>query len=136
MLDAGHYALNQWDALVRYTSDPRLSIDNNLSERTLRMVVIGRKNYLFAGSETVYFCHKTILCNPAQSHFLRYIPKGLFKADSVGNKLRAYRQLHGLTQKDLAKQLCIDPSTIMDWENQNHKISKKMFQRLKHVFLF
>ena len=45
------YALNQWDALVRYTSDPRLSIDNNLSERTLRMVVIGRKNYMFAGSE-------------------------------------------------------------------------------------
>jgi len=51
MSKAIHYALNQWDALVRYTSDPRLSIDNNLSERTLRMVVIGRKNYLFAGSE-------------------------------------------------------------------------------------
>jgi transposase len=45
------YTLNQWDALIRYTSDPMLSIDNNLSERTLRMVVIGRKNYLFAGSE-------------------------------------------------------------------------------------
>lgn len=51
MSKAINYALNQWDALVRYTSDPRLSIDNNLSERTLRMVVIGRKNYLFAGSE-------------------------------------------------------------------------------------
>jgi len=51
MSKAIHYALNQWAALVRYTSDPRLSIDNNLSERTLRMVVIGRKNYLFAGSE-------------------------------------------------------------------------------------
>jgi len=45
------YALNQWDALLRYTSDPRLSIDNNISERMLRMVVIGRRNYLFAGSE-------------------------------------------------------------------------------------
>jgi hypothetical protein len=45
------YTFNQWDALVRYTSDPILSIDNNLSERTLRMVVLGRKNYLFAGSE-------------------------------------------------------------------------------------
>jgi transposase len=45
------YALNQWDALIRYTTDPMLSIDNNLSERTLRMVVIGRRNYLFAGSE-------------------------------------------------------------------------------------
>lgn len=45
------YALNQWDALNRYTTDPILEIDNNLSERTLRMVVIGRKNYMFAGSE-------------------------------------------------------------------------------------
>jgi len=45
------YALNQWDALMRYTEDPQLDIDNNISERALRMVVIGRKNYLFAGSE-------------------------------------------------------------------------------------
>ena len=45
------YSLNQWDALNRYVDDPMLEIDNNLSERTLRMVVIGRKNYMFAGSE-------------------------------------------------------------------------------------
>ena len=51
MYKAITYALNQWDALVRYTSDPRLSIDNNISERALRMVVLGRKNFLFAGSE-------------------------------------------------------------------------------------
>ena len=45
------YAVNQWKALNRYIEDPILSIDNNVSERTLRMVVIGRKNYMFAGSE-------------------------------------------------------------------------------------
>jgi len=45
------YSLNQWEALNRYVDDPILEIDNNLSERTLRMVVIGRKNYMFAGSE-------------------------------------------------------------------------------------
>jgi transposase len=45
------YAFNQWDALLEYTRDPLLSIDNNISEQMLRMVVIGRKNYLFAGSE-------------------------------------------------------------------------------------
>jgi len=45
------YSLNQWDALLRYLDDPTLAIDNNLSERTLRMVAIGRKNYMFAGSE-------------------------------------------------------------------------------------
>ena len=38
------YALNQWEALNRYIENPILDIDNNISERTLRMVVIGR-NY-------------------------------------------------------------------------------------------
>ena len=45
------YTLNQWEALNRYIEDPILDIDNNISERTLRMVVIGRRNYMFAGSE-------------------------------------------------------------------------------------
>ena len=37
--------------MSRYVDDPLLEIDNNLSERTLRMVVIGRKKYLYAGRE-------------------------------------------------------------------------------------
>lgn len=45
------YAQNQWQALRRYTEDGRLTIDNNISERTLRHQAIGRKNWLFLGSE-------------------------------------------------------------------------------------
>jgi transposase len=45
------YAQNQWEALRRYTADGRLTIDNNVSERTLRHQAIGRKNWLFLGSE-------------------------------------------------------------------------------------
>ncbi len=45
------YARNQWTALRRYTEDGRLTIDNNISERTLRHQAIGRKNWLFLGSE-------------------------------------------------------------------------------------
>ena len=45
------YASNQWQALRRYVEDGRLSIDNNVSERTLRHQAIGRKNWLFLGSE-------------------------------------------------------------------------------------
>lgn len=44
------YARNQWPALRRYTEDGRLTIDNNVSERTLRHQAIGRKNWLFLGS--------------------------------------------------------------------------------------
>ena len=45
------YARNQWAALRRYVSDGRLTIDNNVSERTLRLQAIGRKNWQFLGSE-------------------------------------------------------------------------------------
>lgn len=44
------YARNQWQALRRFVEDGRLRIDNNLSERTLRPVAIGRKNWLFVGN--------------------------------------------------------------------------------------
>ena len=45
------YTLNNWKALNRYTEAPYLSIDNNHSERQIKQMVIGRKNWLFAGSE-------------------------------------------------------------------------------------
>ena len=45
------YARNQGEALRCYTEDGRLTIDNNVSERTLRHQAIGRKNWLFLGSE-------------------------------------------------------------------------------------
>ena len=48
---AVRYALGRWDALVRYVDDGRLEIDNNTAERALRVVALGRKNYLFAGSD-------------------------------------------------------------------------------------
>ena len=44
-------ALNRWDAFLRYTSDGRISISNNVIERLLRPVAIGRKKFLFVGSE-------------------------------------------------------------------------------------
>ena len=46
------YALSRWDALIRYRDDGYIEIDNNAAERALRAVALGRKNYLFAGSDT------------------------------------------------------------------------------------
>ena len=45
------YALSRWPALTRYRDDGRVEIDNNAAERSLRAVALGRKNYLFAGSD-------------------------------------------------------------------------------------
>jgi transposase len=46
------YALGRWTQLIRYTTDGSLEADNNAAERALRAVALGRKNYLFAGSDS------------------------------------------------------------------------------------
>jgi transposase len=50
MAEALGYALNNWAALVRYTEAGFLAIDNNVAEREMKRVAIGRKNWLFVGS--------------------------------------------------------------------------------------
>ncbi len=49
--DAIGYVRNQWGALTRFLDDARLELDNNAAERSLRRVAVGRKNWMFAGSE-------------------------------------------------------------------------------------
>jgi hypothetical protein len=46
------YALGRWPALTRYCDDGLIEIDNNSAERALRAVALGRKNYLFTGSDS------------------------------------------------------------------------------------
>jgi hypothetical protein len=45
------YVRNQWTRLNRYLDDGLLDIDNNAAERALRGIVVGKKNWLFAGSD-------------------------------------------------------------------------------------
>jgi transposase len=48
---AVRYALGRWAALLRFCDDGNIEIDNNAAERALRVVALGRKNFLFAGSD-------------------------------------------------------------------------------------
>jgi len=48
---AVRYALGRWAALLRFCDDGGIEIDNNAAERALRVVALGRKNFLFAGSD-------------------------------------------------------------------------------------
>src|SRR4051794_19533576 len=50
MRGAIDYLRNHWQALVRYTTDGKLAIDNGAAERALRGLTIGRRNWLFCGS--------------------------------------------------------------------------------------
>ena len=45
------YALNRWPSFTLFLDDGRVAIDNNAAERAIKPVTLGRKNYLFAGSD-------------------------------------------------------------------------------------
>lgn len=45
------YSRNQWTALCRFINDPQIPLDNNASEGALRVVALGRKNFLFVGHD-------------------------------------------------------------------------------------
>jgi len=75
------YALVRWPALTRYRDDGRIEIDNNSAERSIRPVVLGRRNYLFAGSDiggeraaSIYSLIGTALLNGIDPYlYLRYV---------------------------------------------------------------
>ena len=46
------YARSRWPALTRYLADGRLEISNNAAERAIRPLALGRKNWIFAGSDS------------------------------------------------------------------------------------
>ena len=50
MGQATKYTLNQWKALTRFLDHGALELDNNIAERALRMIAVGRSNWLFLGS--------------------------------------------------------------------------------------
>lgn len=75
------YALSNWIALARFCEDGRLEVDNNAAERALRAVALGRKNWLFAGSDdggeraaTIYTLIGTAKLNGLDPEgYLRYV---------------------------------------------------------------
>ena len=62
------YMRNNWQALKRFLGDARLPIDNNEAERDLRRVAIGRKNWMFVGSEKAGERTAIILTIVASAH--------------------------------------------------------------------
>lgn len=48
---AVRYALRQWTELTVFLDDPTVPPDNSRSEAALRVVALGRKNFLFVGNE-------------------------------------------------------------------------------------
>ena len=87
------YALNQWDRLLVYLEDPIVTPDNNMAENGIRPFVLGRKNWLFAGtpkgaeaSALLYSLIETAKANNFEPYcYLRYIFEHLPKANSLAD---------------------------------------------------
>jgi len=47
------------------------------------------------------------------------------RVDNLGDRLREYRRVHGMSQKKLAKQLGVDPTTLAGWERGKHHPSRR-----------
>ena len=85
---AVRYVLNNWKALNVFTTDGRLTIDNNLSERTVRALAIGRNNWKFIGSEPAGYRMAvlfTIMANAKRHHLepFEYVRDLLVKMSSL-----------------------------------------------------
>ena len=87
------YTLNQWDRLVVYLDDPILTPDNNMAENAIRPFVLGRKNWLFAGtpkgaeaSALLYSLIETAKANNCEPYsYLRHIFEHLPWAHSLAD---------------------------------------------------
>ena len=87
------YALNQWDRLVAYLDDPILTPDNNMAENGIRPFVLGRKNWLFAGtpkgaeaSALLYSLIETAKANNCEPYcYLRHIFEHLPRARTLAD---------------------------------------------------
>jgi transposase len=81
LASAFNYSLNRWEALCRYTQDGRLEIDNTIAERSIRGMGIGRRNFLFFGSDSggqraaiIYSLIETCKLNNIDSQrYLQYV---------------------------------------------------------------
>ncbi|QDS98856.1 IS66 family transposase [Adhaeretor mobilis] len=90
MAKAITYAQNQWQALTTYTTQGYLNIDNNASERTLKRVAIGRKNWLFAGNDAAAENHARlwsliVSCEQHKVDPQRYLTGVLAKIGTMHN---------------------------------------------------
>jgi transposase len=108
------YALNNWESLCRYLEQGYLSIDNNLSERTLRVVALGRNNWGVLGSETggqtaavLYSVVQT--CKHLGVDPFAYLRESLPGLFALGEKPAAEELLEWLPDRWLSRRACGSP---------------------------
>jgi transcriptional regulator with XRE-family HTH domain len=75
----------------------------------------------------------SIINIPKIIEFLNYIPWDM-TCKNLSEKIIAYRKLHGLRQKDLARKIGVDPCAIGSWERDEHKPENRLLKKLDVFF--
>ena len=94
------YTLVRWEAMTRFCGDGRVELDNNTAERSIRAIVLGRRNYLFVGADTggeraanIYSLIGTCLLNGIEPYaYLRHVLERI--ADHPINRVEALLPWH------------------------------------------
>lgn len=92
------YCLNQWQALNRFLEDGALQLDNNRAERALRQVAVGRKNWLFAGSDAGAKRAATIY-SIVVTCWMNKIDPFAYMRDVMPRLAQSSHHVHGLTPR-------------------------------------
>ena len=119
---AATYTRNQWDALNRYIEDGDLSIDNNFAERAMRPIAIGRKNWLFVGSERAGH-RAAILTSLVASCKLNFVEPWAYLKD-VFSRMADQPSGDELTQ--LLPDRWLDVNPTHRWEIAKHRQNNRM----------
>ena len=142
MARAIDYTLSNWDALTLYVQDGRLPIDNNASERSLRAVVVGRKNWNVIGSENggktaalffslVETC-KEIGVNPRE--YLRDVLQRISKCSEVAKLTPHGWKEHFLPEVERARDALLLPFHFKAHRHA-HPEEKKVEELLEQLHL-
>jgi len=77
-----------------------------------------------------------VRCLPGIIEFLGYVPAEYTTPQTSGEKIVISRKLLGISQKELARMLDVDPGTLARWEKDEKHPSKKMLEKLRNSFLY
>ncbi len=87
---------------------------------------------------TIYLCEKNRV-EPSLAQIpkiIEFLGRDPFerKTENLGERIREYRRIHGLTQEKLAGQLGVNPSTLAGWEREENNPREKTLNKLSTLF--
>ena len=75
-------------------------------------------------------CEPLIRRIPKIIDFLEYVPEDLFPSNTLGQNIKRFRLLHGMTRKQFARQLRVDETTLGRLEGDREKLYQRTFERI------